>query len=127
MLGRLNTISLAHHLMSQYITKGDICIDATAGRGFDTAFLCEIVGEEGKVLAFDIQEAAVTSTRALLAEKGLKAEVYLESHTQMGHYCEAESIAGIMFNFGYLPGGDHSSAWDGTQVCVGGQTGKRVQ
>ncbi len=107
-LGRLNTITLAHHLMAQYITKGACCIDATAGRGFDTVFLCEIVGESGQVLAFDIQEEAVNSTKTLLEDKGLKARVYLDSHTNMDHYKEDESVDGIMFNFGYLPGGDHS-------------------
>lgn len=107
-LTRLNTITLAHHLMAQYIKKGACCIDATAGRGFDTAFLCEIVGEEGEVLAFDIQEEAVNSTKALLKERGLQATVYLESHEKMKAYKTPESVDGIMFNFGYLPGGDHS-------------------
>ena len=107
-LMKLNTITLAHHLMAQYIKEGDTCIDATAGRGFDTAFLCELVGESGEVLAFDIQEEAVNSTRALLEERDLKATVYLESHTKMHAYKAAESVNGIMFNFGYLPGGDHS-------------------
>lgn len=107
-LTRLNTITLAHHLMAQYIQEGGCCIDATAGRGFDTAFLCEIVGEKGEVLAFDIQEEAVNSTKALLEERGLKASVYLESHENMKRYKENETVDGIMFNFGYLPGGDHS-------------------
>lgn len=107
-LTRLNTITLAHHLMSQYIKAGDCCIDATAGRGFDTVFLCELVGEQGEVIAFDIQKEAVASTKALLAEKNLKATVYLESHENMTKYKTAESVDGIMFNFGYLPGGDHS-------------------
>lgn len=107
-LTRLNTITLAHHLMAQYIKKGACCIDATAGRGFDTAFLCELVGKEGQVLAFDVQEDAVKSTRALLEARDLNAEVYLESHVNMNRYKVAESVDGIMFNFGYLPGGDHN-------------------
>ena len=104
---KLNTLSLAHNWMKTHIKEGAVCIDATAGRGYDTAFLCELVGKSGKVMAFDIQEKAVQSTKALLQEKGLEAEVYLESHTLMNHYACAESVDGIMFNFGYLPGGDH--------------------
>lgn len=104
---KLNTLNLAHNWMKAHIKEGAFCIDATAGRGFDTAFLCELVGKGGRVLAFDIQEEAVASTRALLDEKGLKAEIYLESHTQMKNYAKAQSVDGIMFNFGYLPGGDH--------------------
>ena len=66
---RLNTLGIAHKIIAEHVQPGDFCIDATAGRGHDTAFLCELVGKEGKVLAFDIQQAAVDSTRALLAEK----------------------------------------------------------
>ena len=70
---RLNTLGIAHKIIAEHVQPGDLCIDATAGRGHDTAFLCELVGKEGKVLAFDIQQAAVDSTRALLAEKGMEA------------------------------------------------------
>ncbi len=105
---KLNTINIAHGWLCQYLKPGDLCIDATAGRGYDTAFLCELVGNTGRVLAFDIQEEAVNSTKLLLKEKGLEAEVYLESHTNMEHYVKPETVDGIVFNFGYLPGGDHS-------------------
>ena len=33
-----------------------------------------------------------------------------ESHTNMGNYAEENSVSCIMFNFGYLPGGDHNLA-----------------
>lgn len=108
---KLNTLKLAHQWMSEHIKEGDFCIDATAGRGFDTAFLCELVGHQGKVIAFDIQKEAVESTKTLLLERGLEAEVYLESHTQMTKYAQEQSVNGIMFNFGYLPGGNH-------QICT---------
>lgn len=108
---KLNTLQLAHKWMKEYIKEGAVCIDATAGRGYDTAFLCELVGPSGKVMAFDIQEEAVVSTKALLKEKKLQADVYLESHSQMGVYAESGSVDGIMFNFGYLPGGNH-------QICT---------
>lgn len=104
---KLNTLNLAHKWMREHIGEGAFCIDATAGRGFDTAFLCELVGRSGRVIAFDIQEEAITSTETLLEEKGLKAEVYLDSHTHMKDYAKIQSVDGIMFNFGYLPGGDH--------------------
>ena len=105
---KLNTVHLAKEWMKHSVQEGGFCIDATAGRGNDTAFLCELVGETGKVIAFDIQKEAVESTKMLLQEKGYKAEVYLESHTQMEKYAQPQSVDGIMFNFGYLPGGDHS-------------------
>ena len=51
----LNTLFLAHKFVSEHVKSGDFCIDATAGKGRDTVFLCDLVTESGKVLAFDIQ------------------------------------------------------------------------
>ena len=108
--GELNTVGLAHRFLSEAVCKGDICIDATAGRGRDTAFLCELVGENGRVLAFDIQEDAIESTRELLNNKGFAncAELILDSHANMELYAKAGTVQGICFNFGWLPGGSHS-------------------
>ena len=101
-----------HHFIRDHVKAGDICIDATAGNGNDTQVLCELVGEQGKVLAFDIQEVAVENTRKRLKDAGLDArtEVYLESHENMAKYAKENSVSCIVFNFGYLPGGDHNLA-----------------
>lgn len=109
---KLNTINVAHVLIEQSVAPGSLCIDATAGRGYDTVFLANLVGETGRVIAFDIQEAAVASTQVLLEEKQLadRVKVYHTSHAKMAEYAEAESVDCIMFNFGYLPGGDHQIA-----------------
>ncbi len=104
----LNTLSLAHDFIRSHVSEGDICIDATAGRGRDTALLCELVGKSGQVLAFDIQQAAIDSTRALLEQRGLsdRARVILDSHENMENYVDANTISCVVFNFGRLPGGD---------------------
>lgn len=104
----MNALTLVHNVISSKVKKGDFCIDATAGRGFDTAFLCETVGKEGKVIAFDIQQSAIESTKALLDGKNLQADVILASHADMDKYAEKESVDCIVFNLGYLPKGDHS-------------------
>ena len=65
-----------------------------------------LVGEE-RVIAFDIQQEAVDSTNALLAARGLRAEVHLDSHSNMANYAEPETVDCIVFNLGWLPGGDH--------------------
>lgn len=98
--------------IKDHVEPGDICIDATAGNGYDTLTLCEAVGEQGKVIAFDIQEEAVRATKKRLSEHGMlsRAEVVVDSHVRMGSYAEAESVSCITFNFGYLPGGDHNLA-----------------
>lgn len=87
-------------------------MDATAGNGNDTQVLCELVGETGKVFAFDIQEMAVNNTKERLSKAGLsaRAEVLQESHVNMGKYAEEGTVSCITFNFGYLPGGDHNLA-----------------
>ena len=108
MASGLGTLELAHQFISAHVKAGDKCIDATCGRGRDTALLCELAGPEGKVLAFDIQPEAAAATRKLLAERGhANAEVILTSHARMGEYAEAGSVAAVMFNFGWLPGGSH--------------------
>lgn len=107
---KLNTLGIAHLFLEQRVPKGGLCIDATMGRGKDTAFLCELVGEEGRVIAFDIQQEAFDSTEALLREKGLRerAELRLQSHAEMDTAAEPGSVDAVVFNFGYLPGGDHT-------------------
>lgn len=106
----INTVSLAHDFLKQYVQKGDICIDATAGRGRDTVFLSALVGDTGRVFAFDVQQAATEETKRRLAEAGLagRCEVVLDSHSNMGAYAEAGTVRCIVFNFGFLPGGDKS-------------------
>ena len=75
-----------------------------------SAFLCGLVGEHGKVLALDIQEQAVTNTRARLHEMGYDTvgTVVQDSHANLAQYAEPESVDCIVFNLGWLPGGDHS-------------------
>ena len=101
-----NTLSLVHAFLRAHVQPGALCIDATAGRGRDTALLCRLAGPEGCVLAFDIQQAALDQTAALLAAEGLHAELHLESHVNMGNFAAAGSVDCIVFNFGRLPGGD---------------------
>lgn len=105
-----NALTLSHEFLTAHVHPGDLCIDATAGRGFDTAFLCGLTGAQGKVLAFDIQQDAIDSTNALLKQKGLDSigHAILDSHVNMANYTAPESVACITFNFGWLPGGDHT-------------------
>ena len=92
--------------------EGDICIDATAGNGHDTLLLAELVGASGRVIAFDIQEQAVQETKRKIDECGYaeRTEVVLDSHVHMGAYAKENTVSCITFNFGYLPGGDHTLA-----------------
>lgn len=103
---QLNTLYMVHDFLKQNVQKGAFCIDATAGKGRDTALLCRLAGMDGQVLAFDIQEAAIAQTRALLEAESLQAEVILDSHVHLERYAAAETVDCVVFNFGRLPGGD---------------------
>lgn len=109
MASTFGAVNLAHDFIRQHVQSGDLCIDATAGRGHDTALLCRLCGPAGQVLAFDIQPEAVQSTRELLLREELgNARVILDSHSNLNRYAQPGSVSCIVFNFGWLPGGDHS-------------------
>lgn len=103
---QLNTLSMVHDFLEQHVRPGAFCIDATAGKGRDTALLCRLSGPSGHVLAFDIQQDAIDQTQSLLAQEQLHAQVILDSHANMEQYAEAETADCVVFNFGRLPGGD---------------------
>ena len=80
---QLNTLGLVHTFLRQHVQGGAFCIDATAGKGRDTALLCRLAGLTGRVLAFDIQQEAVDQTRALLArDPGLESVPRLRDETE---------------------------------------------
>jgi ubiquinone/menaquinone biosynthesis C-methylase UbiE len=89
--------------------SGGTSVDATAGRGHDTLFLAGLAGPEGRVFSFDTQEEALQSTRLLLERAGLAERVTLVKggHEDMERYVSGP-VDAVIFNLGYLPGGDHS-------------------
>lgn len=108
----INTIRLLHQSLQLSIKEGAFCIDATAGKGHDTVFLANLAGPAGKVLAMDIQPQALEAAAALVHKQGLQQQVefVLDGHEHMAQYAEAGTVDCIMFNLGYLPGGDHAIA-----------------
>ncbi len=99
---------LAAEVLRQALRPGDTAVDATMGNGHDTELLCSLVGDTGRVYAFDLQEEAVRSTEHRLAAAGLEGRAYLFCR---GHEHLAETVPGpvdaVVFNLGWLPGGDH--------------------
>lgn len=108
---KINTTYLAKEFISNFLKKGDTAIDATMGRGNDTLLLCQLIGENGKVFAFDIQEDALISTKEKLIEYNLedRATLILDSHENMKNYIQKD-VDLIVFNLGYLPKGNHKIA-----------------
>ena len=92
-----------------YVKPGDIAVDATCGAGHDTLALAEAVGAEGRVCAFDIQKEAIDLTAELLKLNGFSnVDLINGSFTSIGEHIEDGTASAIVFNLGYLPGGNHS-------------------
>ena len=105
----IDLLELQKYFILRHLKEGDIAVDFTMGNGHDTAWLAEAVGEEGHVYAFDIQQAALDSTRARLEEMGLadRCTLILDSHANALDHIHEPICAGV-FNLGYLPGGDRT-------------------
>ena len=99
----------AEELHAQVLETGDRAIDATMGNGYDTLRLCSLVGDTGRVYAFDVQPEAIESTRAKLEEAGVdrRAELILSGHQNVKEYIK-EEIHLAVFNLGWLPGIEHA-------------------
>lgn len=100
---------LAHHYWEQCLLPGDIAIDATCGNGHDTLRLARL--GVGKLYACDVQQEALTATQELLATKltgeELQRIVYVHgSHASFPEEIIPGSVKLIVYNLGYLPGGD---------------------
>jgi 16S rRNA C1402 N4-methylase RsmH len=108
-----SVLDFAKRLSAEALGEGGIAVDATVGNGHDTLFLARTVGAAGHVYGFDVQEPAVERTRQRLEAADVASRVTLirDGHEAMDQHVpdEAEGrVAAVMFNLGYLPGGDKS-------------------
>ncbi|WP_413627420.1 class I SAM-dependent methyltransferase [Fructilactobacillus vespulae] len=103
-----SALNFSHTLLKQTINPGDTVIDATAGKGNDTLFLANLVGNHGHVYSFDIQKQATDMTSALINKNGCtnQTTVITDGHENVDQYV-ADEINGAIFNLGYLPTGNH--------------------
>jgi len=99
----------AHEWIAPALAPGAVAIDATAGTGADTAFLATRVAPGGIVHAFDIQPAALERSRARLADQSVDAALcwHIACHSTLSGVLGGSRAAAVMFNLGWLPGGDH--------------------
>jgi len=104
-----NSLNISHELVGKVVQNGDIVVDATMGNGNDTLFLANLVGDNGKVYGFDVQQLALDNTRKRLTDAGVidRAELILDGHQNIDKYV-SKGIKAVMFNLGYLPKGDHN-------------------
>ena len=85
----------------------------TTGNGWDSLQLSKLVGRQGKVYGFDIQEDAISSTQGLLTQvsKYQNFKLIRDCHTRFPLHLPRSlkgQIRAFTFNLGYLPGSDKS-------------------
>ena len=99
---------LAHQYLEAQLSRGDLAIDATSGNGHDTLKMATLVGESGKVIAIDIQSAAILATKKRIQESAHSNVEFIESdHASALLILSKEypgKVSAITFNLGYLPG-----------------------
>ncbi|NLM04766.1 MAG: methyltransferase domain-containing protein [Clostridiales bacterium] len=105
----LKVTNIVHGILGTKITRNSIAIDATMGNGYDTLFLLNHIGSNGKVYAFDIQEESLINTKKILQNNQINIEdniqLILDGHENIYKYVE-EKVDIVMYNLGYLPGGN---------------------
>jgi len=101
------------YLLGKCIAPGDLVVDGTCGNGNDTLYLADLVGEEGRVVAFDVQQEAINATKKRLEELQINnVTLILDGHENVLNYISQEMSAAI-FNLGYLPGSDKTVTTNG--------------
>lgn len=106
---------LAHQYWEAIVRPGDLVIDATCGNGHDALKAAQLAlsVQEGHLFAIDVQMQAIESAQKLL-ESSLSPECF--KRVQFIHGCHSHfpselspgSVKLIIYNLGYLPGGDKS-------------------
>lgn len=106
----LTAVCFCHDYLRSHLAPGGFYLDATCGNGHDTLFLCELAGPQGRVLGLDIQPRAVQATNARLQQAGYGAvgSALCLDHAQLAQVAPPGSADCVLFNFGWLPGADHS-------------------
>ena len=122
----------AHRYWASSLERGDTVVDATTGNGHDLLVLARALGScgGGTLHAWDLQQLAIDRSQdrmrdALVAEgwtleEGTSrwvatcADASVDVHWRVGSHdvllaqLPAESARLVVFNLGYLPGGDKS-------------------
>lgn len=91
--------NLSHYIIKNFLDSKVIAIDGTLGNGFDTDFLSD---NFEKVYSFEIQKEAC---HRYMEKNKSNVEVINDSHHLFKDYIKSE-VDCIMYNLGFLPGGD---------------------
>jgi SAM-dependent methyltransferase len=106
-------LDLAHDYWRHLVAAGDCVIDATCGNGHDSLLLAQLAltPDAGRLYALDIQPQAIAAAQMLVSGALPPAIVEriafcLQSHAEFPADIAPASVKLIVYNLGYLPGGD---------------------
>jgi len=104
-----NAVIAARDYLKPALLEATCVVDATAGNGNDTLFLCRNTPAECQVWACDIQATAIQSATELILRQGWAGKVHWLQidHARLTDHVDVPIDAAV-FNLGYLPGYDHA-------------------
>ena len=111
----------AHAAVRAVLAPGEAAADATCGNGRDTRFLADLVSPAGRVFAFDVQPVALQRTAQSIAGRANVSLIECD-HAHMLDAIPAElhgRVGTVMFNLGYLPGGDKTVVTTASSTILG--------
>ncbi len=104
-----NVLNLNKKLLLPHLAKSTRLVDATAGNGYDSEFLLAHSPAQAVLYCCDIQEKALQNTRMRVENKYPEARVHYYHGNHLDFFKETPGPWDVvMFNLGYLPGGDHT-------------------
>lgn len=102
----LSAVELCHEFLELHVTPGGLYLDATCGNGNDTLFLCRLAGQNGRVLAMDIQQKAVDRTNRRLTDAGYEkvGRAVLYDHAKLGELVQPGKVVACCSTSAGWPG-----------------------
>lgn len=102
---------IANFCWAELVSPEDIVIDATCGNGHDTLILAQLNPKQ--LYTLDIQQQALDNARKRLQEALSSAQLgaihfHLGCHSSFPSEILPNSVKLVVYNLGYLPGGDKS-------------------
>ncbi|WP_294523329.1 class I SAM-dependent methyltransferase [uncultured Anaerovibrio sp.] len=103
----VNMLTIAQGVWAKSLETAKVVVDATSGAGKDTLYLARHKRPDAHIYAFDVQPMAMLQTKKTTEEYRDEITYVLDSHENISQVIR-EKLDLVVFNLGYLPGGDHS-------------------
>ncbi len=99
-------LSTTHQLWKKLVGPGDRIIDATVGNGHDTLYLARLLNGNGELIGYDIQSEALAQADRRFQQLSSEQRKIIFLKQQSHALFDEQNVKLIVYNLGYLPGGD---------------------